>query len=415
MRWPRRFCFGPGPSTIRESLFYERVMTDESPWRAPGEPAPGPTQPAGPLPAPSPYSAVSPLPAAVWSPPPKPGLIPLRPLDLGTLLGAAFRVLRRNPRPTLGTSLVLQSASLLASLLLVGGVTFASISRLSTATAEDQAAIAAGTVSFAVISALLTIFISLIAQALLQGIIVVEVARGTLGEKLRLRGLWAFAKGRIWALVGWATIIAAVLLVAIGIIVGFIIMLVAVMGAMGVVLGVLAGIFGALALVALGVWLGTKLSLVPSALVLERLALFAAMKRSWSLTAGSFWRVFGIQLLVWFIVGVAANVAVLPFSVVAPLLLALIDPNGTNAPLVLVIAGAVYILQLVVSVVVGAITSIISTATSALIYLDLRMRREGLDLELNRFVEARQAGTAGAANPYLRPDPQVDATEPLRA
>ena len=55
------------------------------------------------------------------------------------------------------------------------------------------------------------------------------------------------------------------------------------------------------------------------------------------------------------------------------------------------------------TLVVAAITSVISTAATALLYLDLRMRKEGLDLELTRFVEAKQAGSAGLGDPYLRP------------
>jgi hypothetical protein len=38
---------------------------------------------------------------------------------------------------------------------------------------------------------------------------------------------------------------------------------------------------------------------------------------------------------------------------------------------------------------------------TALIYIDLRMRKEGLDLQLMRFVDARQAGNADVPDPYL--------------
>lgn len=299
---------------------------------------------------------------------------------------------------------------MVASLLLVGGLTAAALIRTSSATANDQSAIIAGTVGIGVIAALLTVVFGLVSQALLQGIIVVEVARGSLGEKLPLRKLWGYVKGRAWALVGWAAIIAAALLLAMGVFGVIIAVLVITMGAPGVAIGILIGILGALALVALGVWLGTKLCLVPSALVLERLKLRAAITRSWSLTKDSFWKVFGIQILVAFILGIATNIALIPFSIAAPLLMALLDPNGTNSSFVLIAIGAVYILQIVFTVVLAAITSIISTATTSLIYLDLRMRKEGLDLELTRFVEMRQAGGAVTENPYLRPEsPAPDA------
>jgi hypothetical protein len=390
-------------------------MTDEQSWQAPGAPTPpvppavAPTaQPAGTLPPPV-YGPPAPEAAGGWTPPPRPGLIPLRPLDLGTLLGASFRVLRRNPRPTFGVSLLVQGVVTIVTLLVVGGVTIGSLLRVQSAAPQDQSAIAAGTIAFGLLSGLLTIFLSLVAGAWLQGIIVIEVARGTLGEKLTLRRLWQYAKGRIWALVGWTAIVAGVLAVAFGLVVGVIWILVVTLGALGIGLGVLVGFLGAIVLVVLGSWIGTKVSLVPCAIVVERLPVRAALARSWSLTGGYFWKVLGIQLLVWVILSFASNIAVAPFSLLAPILVAFIDPNGTGSSFAVTAAVITYIVQLVVTLVVSAITAVISTAATALIYLDLRMRKEGLDLELVRFVEARQAGSTGLADPYLKPGAAAEA------
>jgi hypothetical protein len=253
------------------------------------------------------------------------------------------------------------------------------------------------------VSVLLTAFLSLVASAILQGIIVVEVARGSLGEKLPLRGLWAFTKNRIWALVGWAAIVGGVMLVTIGIVVGLIILLVVLLGTLGAVFGVLLGILAGLGFLVLGVWLGTKLSLVPSALVLEQIPLRSAISRSWLLTNDNFWRVFGIQVLVSVILSVASNIALIPFSIVVPILLVLLDPNGTGTTSSMAWVLVVYVVQIVLTVVIATITSVVMTATSALLYLDLRMRKEGLDLQLTRFVEARQMGADDHSNPYLRP------------
>ena len=54
-----------------------------------------------------------------------------------------------------------------------------------------------------------------------------------------------------------------------------------------------------------------------------------------------------------------------------------------------------------VTVVLGAIGLVMESASLALIYIDIRMRKEGLDLELLHFVEAKQSGTNDVANPYL--------------
>lgn len=385
-------------------------MTDDTAWQAPGAATPNSGSPA-PIP-PAGYYAQEPTPApgAAWTPPPKPGLIPLRPLAFGTLLGASFKVLRRNPRPTFGIALLLQSLAVIFSLVLVFGLTFALADRINSATTEDEPAIVAGSIGVGIVSFLLMIFFSIVAGAILQGIIVVEVARGTLGEKLRLRGLWSYAKGRIWALVGWAAIVGAVILFAIGIVTALIVFMVSTMGVLGVVLSVLLGLLAAAGLAVLGVWLGTKLSLVPSALVLEQVSLRTAISRSWSLTRDHFWRVFGIQILVSVILGTASQIAVIPFSFVFGLLTAFIDPNNTGDLTFIIWAVVLYLLMIMVSVVFATITAIVMTATSSLLYIDLRMRKEGLDLELTRFVESRGtaagagvgAGAGGQANPFLR-------------
>ena len=124
--------------------------------------------------------------AAAWTPPPKPGLIPLRPLAFGTLLFAPFTVLRRNPKATFGSALLVQAAVALLTFLVVGAVTFWAVGRIESAPIDEQGAVEAGSMVTIVLSALVPIALSVIASALLQGVIVTEVARGTLGEKLRL-------------------------------------------------------------------------------------------------------------------------------------------------------------------------------------------------------------------------------------
>lgn len=373
-------------------------MSDNTPWQSPAGPAP--------TPPPSPYANAGSTPppptgAPGWTPPPKPGLIPLRPLTLGTMLGAAFQVLRRNPRPMFGFSLLLTGVIFVVTLLVVGFVTVFALSRVNSATGADQNAVTAGSVATVILSGLVSVALSIIVTAILQSIVVLEVARGTLGEKLKLGGLWRAAKGRIGAVIGWSLLLAGAALAALIILAAVIGLIVAFGGTAGLVIGIILGVLAAGAAVVLAFWLGTRLCLVPSALMLERLPLRAAITRSWSLTIGYFWKTLGIQLLVAVIVQTVAAIIGAPLQVLLGFSGFLVNPNGATDGL---IAGAVvvYVITIIVTIVFGAIAAVIQSATTALIYIDIRMRKEGLDLELNRFVEARQAGDTSVPDPYLQ-------------
>ncbi len=387
-------------------------MTDDRQWHAPGSATP--YTPASSFQPPPPvvgsgqpshagyYGSASVDPAAAgWAPPPKLGLVPLRPMSFGTILGASFKVLRRNPRPTFGAALLVQAGSVVASFLFVGVITALSVSRLGNVSSSDMAAISAGTTAISIVSVVLTVFLSLMALALLQGVIVIEVARGTLGEKLPLRRLWGFAKGRIGALIGWSMIVGAASLVVIGIVIGLITLL-SMMGSLGAALAILLGILSFLGLTVLGIWLYTKLSLVPSAIVLERVSIRTAVSRSWSLSNGDFWKIFGIQALVGLILNMASYVIIIPFVIIMSVIIGMVGVNGQMTGATSVWVLALPVAQIVLSVIIGTITSIVITSTTSLLYLDMRMRKEGLDLELTRFVESRHLNADDGANPYLR-------------
>jgi membrane-anchored glycerophosphoryl diester phosphodiesterase (GDPDase) len=149
------------------------------------------------------------------------------------------------------------------------------------------------------------------------------------------------------------------------------------------------------------VWLSTKLTFVPSALMIERLSIAQAVRRSWALTSGFFWRTFGILALVSVIIGVASQVVSTPLTLIAPMVAALVDPQGQNQATAVAVTIGFAVLAVVITVVFQAITSVVSSATTALLYIDLRIRKEGLDLELSKFLEDRQSGRPDARDPLL--------------
>ncbi|PRY68942.1 hypothetical protein B0I08_103147 [Glaciihabitans tibetensis] len=410
-------------------------MSDGTPWQSPdGSPASSSPPPAGPPTPPAapripprygeyaPVSPVSPAPPIpggagapggtgtgsphgypqagapgagprAWSPPPKPGLVPLQPMTLGTILAGSFQVMRRNPRPTFGVSLLINGIVAVISLAAVGLSFVLGFDRLATASSDTFDDITAGSNALSILSTLVTLAFGLVGSAILQGIISLEVARATLGEKLKARQLFALAKGRIAALIGYSVLVGVVLILVIGVVVAIIVALALSGTTAGVVSAVLLGIGAVLAGIVLGFWIATRLSLVPSVLLIERLRLFPAIRRSWSLTTGYFWRTLGIQLLVNVIVTTATQIIILPISFFLVFYATVTNPTGDVEALDNIFLLTT-IITTVASALIGSVTAIIVSATSALIYIDLRIRKEGLDLELIKFVEARQGGAS---------------------
>jgi membrane-anchored glycerophosphoryl diester phosphodiesterase (GDPDase) len=341
-------------------------------------------------------------------------------MTLGPILAGSFQVMRRNPRATLGPALIL---SVVLTIVTAIGVTayVGAISRVAYAgNADDADALAAGSLVVSLLVVLLGGAAVTVATAVLQALIVTEVARGTVGEKLRLGQLWAKARGRLGAVVGYTVLLilgaAIVITLFFGIIAGIVAVTITgttspsspgFVGGMFATFGVV--ILGYLGGAAVALWLGTKLAFVPAAIVLERLPIRAAIARSWTLTRGYFWRTLGIQLLVSVMISFATQIVTIPVSLILSLATTLVIPTGASSTPAEMTAPA--IIALVVSsaivAVVTAVGLVLQSATASLLYLDLRMRKEGLDLELLRFVEAREAGV-DVADPFL-PHPHAAA------
>lgn len=399
----------------------------EQPFNARGTFAPPPQQPYGqapywqypssaqPAPYPQPAYGQNPYPQPglppagygygqpAWAPPPKPGLIPLRPLGFGTLLGAPFLTLKRNPKATFGSALLVQAITVVVSLLVLGVITFFVVSRITSAAPEDQEAVAAGGIVAIVLGSIVPFLVGIAATVFLQGVIVNEAARSTLGEKLSLGATWKATWPRLGRLLLWTLLAGAAVAVVLALIGGIVVVL-AVLGEGFIAAAVIVGILAGLAFFVVAVWLGVKLSIVPSAIVLERAGVMQAIRRSWRLTDGYFWRTLGIQYLIAFIVGTVSQVVVTPITLLYMMAISVVDPTSSRAE-DWVAPALLYVGLIIVSLLVASVTSVVQSATLAFIYIDLRMRKEGLDLELIRFVEARQAGDPSVADPYLLRSP----------
>ena len=349
---------------------------------------------------------------STWTPAPRPGLVPLHPLGFGTILGKSFGALRQNPRVLFGFAVVVQIAVVLVTALIMGAVTFAAFSRLFTVRpgSEEFATLMIGSAGIVAVVGLVVSLASVAFTVLVQGVVAADVAEAVLGERATLRTLWARVRPVAWRLIDYAALVMVavfVLLLAIGLVaVGGI-------GALGgfqrpaMVIGAVVALLGFLGVVPLLLWLGTKLQLVPSVLVLEHETVRGAMVRSWRLTRGRFWVAFGVMVLIGVIMGLAAQVVSTPLAMLASIIGPVLAPTGENPASVVVATVVTTLIAQILTIVIGAVSTVVQSTGSALVYLDCRMRHEGLDQDLLAAVERRQAGLDHGADPF--------AVDPARA
>jgi hypothetical protein len=340
----------------------------------PGYPGyPGYAQPSYPPPAYAPPG---------YGPPPqalKPGVIPLRPLTLTDIFNGAVAYIRANPKATLGlTTVVVVIAQILSLALQIGPL--AATGELGVLRGEEASTAATlGSSASGIASAITTMLSSIV----LSGMLTVIVGRAVFGTGITIEEAWRRVRGRLLALIGFSMLwlLGVLLLVAV---VVFVIALVATMN--GVAAFVLAIPLG-LGTIALLIYLWAVLSFTAPLIVLERLAVFAAISRSVRLIKNDFWRVLGIKLLATIVAGVVAGAVSVPFSVGGQILL-LSSESTTKLLIALGLVG-----------IGGAIGQIITAPFSAgvvvLLYTDRRIRAEAFDLVLQ---------TGAATAPGAAPD-----------
>jgi hypothetical protein len=321
---------------------------------------------------------------------PKPGLIPLRPLTFGEILDGAFTAIRWNPKTILTSSAVVAIISgvllgLLRFFLERDALSNAHVPASGGTLTPTQVGDLTAT-TFALYG--LTVVVTFFANTILTGLVTVAIGQGVLGRKETLGGAWRVTRSRIWALLG-TVLLGAVFLVlgwalAVGLAtgVGLLIGLGAHLPAVGVLVGVLVGgtatVFAVITLVRWTV-------AIPVAM-LEPTGPLASLNRSWRLVRGSWWRVLGILLATELIVGIASAIIEVPFDLAG-------SAGNFITPQTTVSAVSVIVLT-IGTIVAGTVTAPLLAGVVVLLYTDLRMRREGMDIKL-----LAAAGTAASNAP----------------
>jgi hypothetical protein len=328
-----------------------------------------------------------------WAaPPPAPGGVPLRPLAVGEILSGAFTLIRRNLPATLGTAAIISviSAALSTPLswaeLRLANQFQASITAAQTQ--PDQVGQAFSHFFGGTIPILIgTLLIGFLAQAVLTGMLTGALGRALLGDIITIGQAWRMA--RVLQVLA-VTLLLLLLWIALLIPVVALVVLLAVAHLGG--LAAFVGVVGGIGTIVVEIWMYTKLLLAVPATVLEGLSPVAALRRSWNLVRGSWWRTFGIYLLTTFIVGIIGSILRLPFNLLS---LAVAGGHGGSFPMgFLASSGPPTLATLTIGAISGIVsatcTAPIGAGVIALLYADARMRKEGLDLAL------QQAGQAGS-------------------
>ncbi|MEV8600201.1 glycerophosphoryl diester phosphodiesterase membrane domain-containing protein [Streptomyces griseoviridis] len=323
-----------------------------------------------------------------WGGPPpaaKPGVIPLRPLGVGEILDGAVSTMRTHWRTVLGISLTVAVVTQVVVILLQGLV----LDDASRTMDLDDPNASSQEVFRAMGNALLGLgavsLIALIGTVVATALLTTVTSRAVLGKPVTTGEAWRDARPQLPKLFGLILLLLAIVfgLVLIGAVPGI---LVAVSG-WGDAGAALIGL-GCLAGAALALWLMIRFSLASPTLMLEKQGIGTSMRRSAKLVRGSWWRVFGIQLLATIIANLVSSLVVLPFSVIGALaadggFVGLLDESSGLGWTFLIVSG-------IGSVIGSMITFPITAGVTVLLYVDQRIRREGLDLEL-----ARAAGVQG--------------------
>lgn len=333
-----------------------------------------------------------------WTPASRPGIIPLHPLSFGTILGSSFTALRQNPRVLLGFALVVQTVAYLIVLVAIGGVAFATFARLDTLRpgTEEFETILIGSIAITAIASLVLGLAAGALGVLVQAIVVTEVAHAAVAEKLRLGQLWQRVKPVAWRLIGYTALILVVIVGALAIVALVIVSLALVAVPVAVILGILI----VLGMIPLAWWLTIKLLLVPAVILMEQATIGRAIGRSWRLTKGRFWPALGVIFLISLVFGAVGQVISIPFTFLSSGLTTIISPTGDPAPAVIIGTIVTLLLAQVLTLLIQAVAVVVTSTATALIYIDARMRPEGLDLDLMAYVEQRDAGATGLGDPY---------------
>ncbi|EEH64367.1 hypothetical protein HMPREF0044_0104 [Gleimia coleocanis DSM 15436] len=305
----------------------------------------------------------------------KPGIVPIRPLQLGDVFSGAVSLLRYNPKTILGlTAVVAGLGALISVFFILATGSLLNINDFATDSDLVPSALFSSLGSTSYFSSLLL--------GLLAGPLAVATLAAVRGQKPSISELWQMVKPN------FGKFILTSLLVGFIYVLLLVVALVAVFGVSFLLLGssstesdAFTSIFVLflLALLIVGplyLVLSIKLFFSTPATVIQGLSPISALSYSWNLSKGYFWRLLGMSLLFSLTLGMATSMLSFPLSAILNLPVFFFATEPTTALLFASVAG------ILSSSIIQIITLPLTTGFNTLLYVDMRIRKEGYDIEL---------------------------------
>jgi hypothetical protein len=262
----------------------------------------------------------------------------LRPMSLGEVLDRTFTIYRQNFLLFAGIMALPSLVILLFEFaaLLAGG------SKLNRASPAD---LSAGVIGGAITGVLFFAAVGMVLFGIAQAATIWAVSELYLGRAASVREAYLNSKSRVWTVI-LVTIMVAVATIVVG---GFFFFL----------------------LFTPGIYLACRLALSVSVAIVEKESAVTSMERSIELTKGNFWQIFLLLLLV----GVLSYTVSMVLQL--PVFFAAISAAMARRP----VSASVSIYQYIAGFISQTLVGPIGTISVALMYYNLRVRKEGFDIQ----------------------------------
>lgn len=298
----------------------------------------------------------------------KPGIVPIRPLQIGDLFAGSFSLLRYNPKAVLG----------IPALMIVVGTILSSFLAVTSSAALVQGIADGNSDGFFAAFFGFSVVPLMLASLLATGPLAIVTLEAVKGRKISVGDTWKAFKPRIWKYLA-VTFITGILISVLSVLalIAIIVAIASIPGNTNVgILSAMIFIFLIFLITAFLMYAAyMKFIFAGPIVVTTNLGVFASIGRAWKLTNKRFLRILGTGLLFMFVVNFGLSLLSTPFTILLTLPLALSGTDPTAS-------GLIGVLPLIFTAFISFLTVPLYAGFHTLLYVDQRIRLEGYDIEL---------------------------------